>query len=280
MSMESAPFSKLVVSGFISKEANFAEPFVFSKLYESDTTRWTSITALADDIGFAKKRMVNPTNVYNGLVDILGYSEFRAESDLDVSLATHDAWLGFNVSIAQLPVYAALAAKYKLRRVVFGVHVPSDMRGPDVVFEEAQKTLAEAGTAFTIIKFGDVRKMGEAKYPYRIMRGALPLPEESETGNALSSEDLMRVLAESVDLPKTFGQVYGIGAGSRLDSEILVYMKSQGWPERVQVGLLMGDMMEKVEKKYLEERKSESTPALKAPKEELAKKNAFAGFFQ
>ena len=30
-------------------------------------------------------------------------------------------------------------------------------------------------------------------------------------------------------------------------------MKSQGWPERVQVGLLVGDMMEKIEKMYEEE---------------------------
>lgn len=32
-------------------------------------------------------------------------------------------------------------------------------------------------------------------------------------------------------------------------------MKSQGWPERVQVGLLVGDMMEKIEKMYEEEAK-------------------------
>lgn len=38
-----------------------------------------------------------------------------------------------------------------------------------------------------------------------------------------------------MDLAKTFDTVYGIGAGSNLDTEILVYMKSQGWPERIQV---------------------------------------------
>ena len=39
-----------------------------------------------------------------------------------------------------------------------------------------------------------------------------------------------------MDLPKAYNNVYGIGPGTRLDAEILVYMKSQGWPERVQVG--------------------------------------------
>jgi hypothetical protein len=43
------------------------------------------------------------------------------------------------------------------------------------------------------------------------------------------------VLAEVVDIPKTFNSVYGIGPGTKLDAEISVYMKSQGWPVRVQV---------------------------------------------
>jgi hypothetical protein len=48
-----------------------------------------------------------------------------------------------------------------------------------------------------------------------------------------------QVLSETVDLPKTYNTVYGIGPGSAIDSEILVFMKSRGWPERVQVGMLM-----------------------------------------
>lgn len=44
-------------------------------------------------------------------------------------------------------------------------------------------------------------------------------------------------MSESIDLPKSFDQVYGVGPGGQLDQEILVYMKSQGWPERVQVKL-------------------------------------------
>lgn len=88
----------------------------------------------------------------------------------------------------------------------------------------------------------------------------------------------MRVLAECVDIPKAFDQVFGIGPGSKLDAEILVYMKSMGWPERVQVGLLMGDMMERVEKKYLEERgRSPVQPARTSY--DPSSRNKFAGFF-
>jgi hypothetical protein len=97
-------------------------------------------------------------------------------------------------------------------------------------------------------------------------------------------------VTEVVDLPKSFNNVYGIGPGTRLDTEILVYMKSQGWPERVQVGLLVGDMMEKIEQRYEIEQKSKAAkaaaaalPAVKPPAELTLPKegegNKFAGFF-
>lgn len=267
-------FSRLLVSGFLSKEANFAESFALSKLHEGDSTRWESMVAATDDVPFARKRMMSPSHVYSGLADVLEFAQVRDEGELSSALKGRDAWLAFNVSAADLPAYARLAAQHSLKRVVLGVFVPEELRGEDVLFADAQSTMAAAGVAFTVLKFGEVRRMGEAKYPYRLVRGALPLPGVTELSSALSSEDLMRVLAESVDLPKTFGQVYGMGPGSMLDGEILVYMKSQGWPERVQVGLLMGDMMERVEKKYLEERAAPPKALKEAPK-----KKSFAGFF-
>ena len=54
----------------------------------------------------------------------------------------------------------------------------------------------------------------------------------------LSSGDLCRIISEVLDIPKTYGETYGLGPGSKVDSEILVYMKSQGWPERVQVKVI------------------------------------------
>ena len=64
------------------------------------------------------------------------------------------------------------------------------------------------------------------------------------------------MLSESVDLPKTFNTVYGIGPGTALDAEIHVFMKSKGWSERIQVGMLMGDMMETLENKVQEHNKA------------------------
>jgi hypothetical protein len=232
-------------------------------------------------VSFAKKRMVSPSSVYNGLYDVLEYCLIGSDADMEGAVQGKDAWLAFNVTVAQVTPFAELAVKSGVKRLVLGVHVPADMRGPDMCFEDAQKLLTEAGVAFTIVKFGDVRKMGEAKYPYRIMRGALPLPEASDYAALLSSEDLMRVLVECVDIPKAFNHVYGIGPGSKLDAEILVYMKSMGWPERVQVGMLLGDVMERVEAKYLEEKRKElDAPASKTAKpDEPAKRSKFAGFF-
>lgn len=137
-----------------------------------------------------------------------------------------------SVTSTELPVYASIAAKVGLKRVVFAVNVQGVEKGEGVTFDEAVETLKAANVVYTIFKFGAVRKMQEAKYPYRIVRGDLPLPTEGQT---LSSEDLMRVLTEVVDLPKAFNSVFGIGPGTQIDSEISVYMKSQGWPERVQV---------------------------------------------
>ena len=156
-------FSRLLVSGFLCKSANFAQPFVFSKLYESDQTRWESIVGATDDIPFAKKRMVSPTNVYNGLVDMMEYAQVTSEAELEKALAGRDAWLAFNVTADDVDLYAELAAKQGLRRVVLGVHAPPALRGADMVFEQAQRRLSEAGVAYTIVKFGDVKRMGEVR---------------------------------------------------------------------------------------------------------------------
>lgn len=114
---------------------------------------------------------------------------------------------------AELPIYASIAAKVGLKRVVFAVNVQGEEKGEGMTFDEAVNTLEAANVVYTICKFGAVRKMGEAKYPYRIVRGSLALPTEGQT---LSSEDLMRVLTEVVDLPKSFNSVFGIGPGSTL----------------------------------------------------------------
>ena len=159
-SSPSSDFSKLLISGFLNKAANFAQPFVFTKLFESDETRYASITAATDDLSFAKKRMVTPANVYNGLFDVLEYVSVSNVNDFETALEGKDAWLAFNVSSSEVNAFASLAAKRKLKRVVFGVHVP-DMRGADVLFEDAQRVLTDAGVAFTIVKFADVKKMGE-----------------------------------------------------------------------------------------------------------------------
>ena len=160
---QAASFSRLIVSGFLSKAANFEQPFVFSKLYESDQTRWESIVGATDDVAFARKRMVSPTNVYNGLVDMMEYAQVTSEAELERALAGRDAWLAFNVTAEQVDVHAELAARQGLKRVVFGVHVPPALRGADVVFERAQERLREAGVAFTFVKFGDVKRMTEVR---------------------------------------------------------------------------------------------------------------------
>jgi len=285
-------YKGIAVTGFMSKESNFAEPFVFAKLFE--TGKWDSITLCTDNVPFARKRLVSPKAVYSGLIDMITFASLGSSAsheELGKAIGGNEAWLAFNVSSAELPSLASLAVSQGVKRAVFAVAVGAEEQGADVVFKDACDVLTKGNVAYTIVKFGDklVRKMGEAKFPFRIVRGALPLPVGEGDSASLSSEDLMRVLTESVDIPKTFNAVYGVGPGTRLDTEILVYMKSQGWPERIQVGLLMGDMMEKVETSFAaeEERKrikeeklsSGEKPKTPAGLPEEGKGNKFAGFF-
>lgn len=140
--------------------------------------------------------------------------------------------MAFNMTSSQVLDAAKVAAKAGLKRVVLAVNLTVDESTTEnLVFQEAQDIFKAADIQYTIVKYSQTRQMAEAKYPYRVTRDVLPLPCETP----LSDGDLMRVLSEIFDLPKTFGSVYGLGGGSRLDAEILIYMKSQGWPERVQV---------------------------------------------
>ena len=80
----------------------------------------------------------------------------------------------------------------------------------DVTFNETCSILQNAGVEYTILKYGDMRPVAEAKYPYRVMRGVMAIPTE---GQGLSNGDLWRIIAELVDLPKSFNNVYSVGSG-------------------------------------------------------------------
>ena len=57
-------------------------------------------------------------------------------------------------------------------------------------------------------------------------------------------------------------------------------MKSQGWPERVQIGLMVGDFMEKIETAYQEELNAlgSGDKKTKTKKKVQEGPNKFAGF--
>jgi hypothetical protein len=93
---------------------------------------------------------------------------------------------------------ASAAVKASVKRVVFAVNLAEGEQGPDLVFPDVTAQLAAAGVAYTIVKYGELRAMGEGKYPYRIVRGVLPLPVQSPSTSVvgtfpLSTQDLYRV---------------------------------------------------------------------------------------
>lgn len=89
-----------------------------------------------------------------------------------------------------MPRYAQVAIDAGLKRVVFGVNVASEFRGENVVFPEVTNLLALHDIVYTIVKYGDIKPLGESKQPYRIVRGVLPLPTD---GGVLATNDLYRV---------------------------------------------------------------------------------------
>ena len=278
-------YESLVISGYLSKEANFAESFPF--VVAHDTGMWKELTGITDDLKFARKRMISPKHVYSGLSDVLNYKEvdFKNEKSLIDAIKGKEAWLAFNVSSNDVSDYTNYAIKANIKRVVFGIYINDINESGSITFEKECKKLNDANVKYTFIKFGsNVRKMDEAKFPYRIVKPTSDIPVEGE--GFLASGDLMRVLAEIVDLPKTFDHVYAMGSGNYIDTEIQVYMKAQGWPERVQVGLLVGNLMESIEEKYLEDKKAieaaggtNGTPKKKLTQADLMSDKAnFAGF--
>ena len=259
-------YENILLSGFISKTNNFSENDIFVKVFNAGFTAdkgsgsgkmftpgsklsSRKLTALVDDVPFAKKRIVSPKAVYSGLVDSLNYID---ENFLESTLSSHDCWVAYNVSSSDILTLSSMARNSGIKRVIFVVNLSQEEGSKhDIIFQDATELLKSSNIKYTILKHGKVTNFAEAKFPYRVVRGTLPLPTPED--KILSSGDLMRVISEIIDIPKTYGNVYGIGPGTNIDTEILVYMKSQGWPERVQVGLLVGDMMEKIEKMYEEE---------------------------
>lgn len=99
--------------------------------------------------------------------------------------------------------------KAAVKRVIFGVNVSSAERGADVTFPAICEQLTAAGVLYTIVKYGEVRKMSEGKYPYRIVRGVLPLPELDPVNSVvgtfdLSSQDLYRVGLTWITISQTY----------------------------------------------------------------------------
>ena len=103
-------YNGLAISGFVSKQSDIAEPFVFSKLFM--TTKWDKITAVTDDLPFTRKRLTTPDTVYSGLIDELRYatvSDINEGGTLSEALPGHEAWIAFNVSFS---IFMAVSKNY------------------------------------------------------------------------------------------------------------------------------------------------------------------------
>lgn len=130
----------------------------------------------------------------------------------------------------------------------------------------------------TILRFEQTVPLEESTAPFRVMRGDLPVPRALKSKEVLAVGDLQRIAAEALDLPKTLGHVYGIGPGNDLDAEVQMYIKAQGWSRSAQVAVLLGSLMESVERRFVEaQQAAESGKGKPAPVAAATKSTG--GFF-
>lgn len=155
-------YTNIAVSGFVSKEANVAEAFIFDKLH--DKAKFNVITSITDDVQFARKRLVTPRAVYSGLNDILAHEVVAGGSlaDLAKVVGAHEAWLCGNIKPDEVQSYVdiAVGAAGSLKRVVFGVNysgVPNERTSE--TFSSMGDRLKAAGVAFTFVKYAELMKL-------------------------------------------------------------------------------------------------------------------------
>lgn len=179
--------------------------------------------------------------------------------------------MAFNVSQSALPAFAAICRDLKLRRVVLGVSVEGSES--DVSLTNATAAALFGDICFTVIKYGRTEKLAEAKQPYRIVRGDQPVPVLEHA--QLATGDLFRALSESINLPKAFNGVFGMGPGGAFEQHVLVIMRAQGFSQGEQAGVLLGDTMENAKKLYDEHMlKQKTEELLKAEKAALKSSSA------
>eukprot|EP01039_Chlorochromonas_danica_P007715 gene7715-8526_t len=272
-------FESVVVSGTVSSEKNEADSNILSILFEKKVAK--ELKVVVDDLKFARKRLVTPKTVYSGLIDILRFTEgdLAHESSLKNSLSGASAWLAFNISSHDVKRYAALASELSLQRVVFVVRETAEDAAQPHGYNESLQVLADHNVLATILRFEQTVPLEESTAPFRVMRGELPVPRALKSKEVLAVGDLQRIAAEALDLPKTLGHVYGIGPGNDLDAEVQMYIKAQGWSRSSQVAVLLGSLMESVERRFVEAQQAVEAGKEKPAAAVAAATKSTGGFF-
>lgn len=246
-SSEEIRYRSVVATGFLTKASSLQEFGIFSKL--CGNSKIETIKAVSEDLILAKRLTTSPSSVYSGFANKISFKEvdYRDLNGILDVLSGQEVWLANNVSIEEIESFTNIATRSGISRVIFLVNIPPEYHlTPNLTFDKTAEAFKVAGIHYTILKYS--RQQPPSSYQpnaFRVQRGDLPLG----TLNAgdVASEDLYKVAAEIIDIPKTFDSVYGIIRGNELDREIASYMASCGWPERVKIGVLVGDVMERVE---------------------------------
>jgi hypothetical protein len=251
---------EIAIVGAISETSNTAEESLFRQVFEKKLA--SSIRCISDNNRFARRRLVNPKTVYSGLMDTMRFEEVLTLNIPSVEAAIEgcDGFLAFNVSMLNLYDHITMAVRLQVKRVILAVNVAGRETGNNLTDSTVAALFSEAAAAcqsatiplYTVIKYGEYEALEEFLRPFRIVPSVSSDAIPKLAAHKLASGDLLRVLAECIDLPKTYNRVFGIGPGNALDNEILVWMKAQRVVVSDRVAVLFSDFQETSERRLKE----------------------------
>ena len=104
-----------------------------------------------------------------------------------------EAWLANNLTATDVEIFASLAARAGVRRVVFIINIPHEHRDiANMTFATATQIMSDAGIKYTLLKHSrQFSTVSDQPRSFRVIRGELPLSTVN-TGN-IASEDLYKV---------------------------------------------------------------------------------------
>ncbi len=166
----------------------------------------------ADDIEFREADIHNHTSLaVSSCFDIHFIGSHRTTFYLQNAIAGSYAWIAYNVTSKELPMYAKVAIDQNIRRLSFLVQVNQSELGENIMFPEITSQLDEHHINYTIFKYYQFsQKKSDEKNIYKVLPGnfSTPIPAEENFYSELSMQSFFQVSTFLVASFFSFNQTF------------------------------------------------------------------------